>query len=119
MTTILGQHKVLMHGPLRIWAERGLIRIEDSRDNSYKIISVKECALRVKALNDMIKNSMSTHTVFDANQANELMRVIEGYVAVMQNAKEQGMPEDASARRAYVRSRPTSVLISGDTSFDL
>jgi hypothetical protein len=119
MTTILGQSNVLIHGPLRVWAERGLVRIEDSRDNSYKIISVKDCAVRVKALNDMIKNSLSTNTVFDSNAVHEIQRVIDGYVSVMQRAKEQGMPEDASARRDLVRRRPTSILMPGGTDFGL
>lgn len=113
MTIILGQSGVLRHGPLRVWAERGLIRIEDSRDNSYNTISIKECALRVKALNDMIKNSMSTDTVFDPQEATELQRVIDGYIDVIRKAQEQGSPDDASARRDLVRRRPKTIVMPG------
>jgi len=122
---ILGQHKVLKHGPLRIWAERGLIRIEDeraekdpSRYKPYEIISVKQCAERCRALSDMVKNSMSTNDVMSYAAVKELQALLEGYVDVMRQAQEQGMPEDASARREYVRRRPTSVFMPANVNIN-
>jgi uncharacterized protein (DUF2342 family) len=119
MVHIFGQTGVVRHGPLRIWAERGMVRIEDSRDNSYSSLSVKDCALRVKALSDMVKNTLSTDELFSYDEIIELQRVIDGYVSVMQRAREQGMPEDASARRDLARRRPKSIVVPNTVDMDL
>lgn len=123
---ILGQAKVLKHGPLRIWAERGLIRIEDSRAErdpmrykAHETLTVKDCALRTKALSDMIRNSMSTNDLLSYDQCVELQRILDGYVDIMRQAQEQGMPSDASARRDLVRRRPTSVSINTNMDLEL
>lgn len=116
---ILGTNRVVNHGPLKIWAERGLIRVEDSRDGSVKTMSVKDCALRVRALNDMIKNSHSTDDYYSCHEVTELQRVIDGYIEVMKHAQEQGMPSDASARRDLVRRRPTSIVIPDTSDMNL
>jgi hypothetical protein len=122
---ILGQSKVLKHGPLRIWAERGLVRIEDSRaekdPNRYKpheTITVLQCAQRCKALSDMIKNSMSTNEVMSYDDVIELQRILDGYVDIMRQAQEQGMPSDASARRDLVRRRPVSININANMDLE-
>lgn len=123
---ILGQAKVLKHGPLRIWAERGLIRIEDSRAERdperyrpHETITVKQCAERCKALSDMIRNSMSTNDLLSYEECAELQKVLEGYVDIMRQAQEQGMPSDASARRDLVRRRPMSVSVNTNMDLEL
>ena len=116
---LLGTHDVLRHGRLRVWAERGLIRIEDERDNSFTTISVKECAERVDALNDMLKNTSPEERKAHAPTVLELQRVIDGYIDVMRKAQEQGMPEDASARRDLVRRRPKSIVVPNVIDMDL
>lgn len=116
---LLGQAKVVRHGPLRVWAERGLIRIEDERDNSYKIESVEEFALRTKALNDMLLKTPTEDKLLYADQVHELQRIVSGYIDIMNQAKEQGMPEDATARRDLVRRRPKSIVVPNVVDMDL
>lgn len=114
---IIGEnHQVIRHGPLRVWAENGMVRIEDSRDNSYEVISVRECALRANALNDMIKNTMSSNPLYDAHAIVELQRVLEGYTTVMRKAQEQGMPTDKSAIADLKRRRATTVSMAQSRS---
>jgi hypothetical protein len=118
MVYLLGQTDVLRHGPLRIWAERGMIRIEDSRDNSYSTVTIKDFALRVAALNDMIKNSMSTDPYYGYNEIVELQRLIDGYVSIMRKAQEQGAPDNPDAIADRKRRKPLSKQVVLPVSMD-
>jgi hypothetical protein len=111
---VLGGHLVYQFGPLRMWPERGLIHIEDERDNSYEVVSVRTALLRMEALSGMISNSreaMRRKKSMDPAEHDRIQRMLEAMIDVTSVAKEQGMPEDASARRDLVRRRPKSVLM--------
>lgn len=103
-------------GRLKIWAERGLIHIEDKSDNSYDVISVRTALHRLNGISDMLRNSRQhlkeigamTHQEFDRQ-----MRMLEQMVEVCRRAQIQGMPDDPSARRDLVRRRPTTVVVPG------
>ncbi len=63
MTVLIGgQHSVVYFGPRdnpkcqRWWADRGMIHVEDARDNTYDTLSVREFLHRLKAVNDMLGN---------------------------------------------------------------
>lgn len=117
MTTFLGfnEHQVCNFGRLKIWAERGLIHIEDAGDNSYDCVSVRSELRRMDAISEMLRNSREelkrsgamTHQEFDRQ-----MRMLEQMVAVCAQAQVQGMPEDASARRDLVRRLPKTFVVS-------
>ena len=63
MTHIIGSiHDVAMYGNLRAWAENGLVRIEDARDNSYEVITVKEAKARIKAQADILSSAYYDRT---------------------------------------------------------
>lgn len=119
MVHILGQnHGVVIYGPLRIWAERGLIRIEDARDNSYETLDVRECLLRLNGLNEMIGRSKrgghGSRTNSFTKYADEIQNVqemIDQVTDLCWKAREQGMPTDPSAIRDLNRRKPTSVSI--------
>jgi len=110
-------HSMVYHGPLRLWAEDGLVKIEDSRDNSYEALSVKEALLRVQAINDMIGNSSEEGEY--ASEIARLQKFVEQMVELIKRAKEQGMPSDPSARRERIRRRPSSIVVPGSAGMDV
>ena len=104
---------------LRMWAERGLIHVEDSRNNEYKVVSVRVMLQRMRAIQDIIANSRpasrQAHSAdpFDRAWLEENQGMLEAMVEVVRNAQVQGMPSDASARRDLVRRRPKTVVVPG------
>ncbi len=115
MTTIIGlDHNVCVFGNLRMWAERGLIHLEDARDNSYEAIAVRQALHRVKGIHDMLFNSKTQLTGNGGMTAQEYerqMRMVEKMVEVCQQAQVQGMPSDQSAVRDLVRRLPVTVTV--------
>lgn len=114
---VLNEDDVCIFGPLRFWAERGLIHIEDSRDNSYESVSMRTALHRVSAISEMLGNS-SKRELYSEDQFDQANRVrhqqmIERMLRIFEKAKIQGMPSDPSARRDLVRRRPVSVVVPG------
>jgi hypothetical protein len=111
----IGCADITNYGHLKFWAERGLIRIEDTRDGGYQIITVRTFLHRLQALNDMLGNGRADVEGFaDRNMVQELRRVIDEGVALCQKAQEQGMPSDPSACRDLRRRQPKTVCIPKD-----
>lgn len=112
-------NEVVRFRHLRMWAERGLIHIEDSRNSEYKVVSVRVMLQRMKGIQDMITNSKpsqrQTHSndQFDRAWIEENQGMLEAMVEVVKKAQVQGMPSDASARRDLVRRRPKTVVVPG------
>lgn len=102
---------------LRMWAERGLIHIEDSRDNSYNVFAVRTMLHRMRGISDMLGNSserqINSESTLDRNWRTEQLEMLEGMVNVVNKAKEQGMPSDPTACRDLVRRRPKSIVVPG------
>ena len=111
---------VVRFGPLRIWAERGIIHQEDSRDNSYGSMSIRTALHRVSGLSDMLGNSssrqMHSEDQFDRVNRTRIQNMINAMILVIRRAQEQGSPDDAGARRELVRRRPKTVLVPGINS---
>ena len=114
----------MIYGPLRIWAERGQIHMEDGRDNSYDVLSVKDCLERLNGLNEMIgrskkggKGSFKNSFTKYADEIKDVQQMIDKVIDVCQKAREQGMPTDASARRDLRRRQKTQVSIP--TNFNM
>lgn len=111
---LLGGHNVCQFGPLRIWAERGLIHVEDSRDASYSTVSVHTALERMGALSDMIQNSrekMRRTGFMPTAEHDRIVRMLEEMIDVVRLARHQGTPDNPQARRELVRRRPKSVLM--------
>ena len=105
---IAGEHKVARLDQLRIWAERGLIHYEDGKDNSFGTISIRSALHRVQALNDMLGNRSEDADIPRFREYREKMQAfIEAMREVIQRAREQGSPNDPTARPA----RTTQVVI--------
>lgn len=83
---------------LRVWAERGLVHMEDSRDNSYQVMPVKKALQHLNGINTMIGNTVhETHLYRDEVEMHQ--KFIDKCVDVIRQAQEQGMPGDPSAAR--------------------
>lgn len=119
-------HDLVIYGPLRIWAERGLIHIEDARDNSFETISVNDCLLRINGLSEMIGNSRrgggpkskDSFTKY-MDEIEDLQRAIDQLVDTCRKAREQGMPDDPTAQGALKRARPVSVSMPKEYNMPL
>jgi hypothetical protein len=101
-------------GRLKMWAERGLIHIEDMTTGGYQSESVASVLRRMKGISDMLANSRHTLKTSGFMYSDEFeahQKMLEEMTAVCQQAQQQGMPCDASARRELVRRRPKSVCI--------
>jgi hypothetical protein len=99
---------------VRVWAERGLICIEDSEDNSYNALSVKRALERIRGINDMVGNSKGmrdTGIARDNHERTMLQNFVADAVNICQKAREQGMPTDQSASNALKAARSKSVVM--------
>lgn len=112
---------VVKFGHLRMWAERGLIHIEDSRDNSYEVVSVRTALQRMQGIQDMLGNSVRgrkkhSEDTLDNEFYTRNQKMLEEMIVVSQKAREQGMPSDPSAVRDKVRRLPRTVVVPGVNS---
>jgi hypothetical protein len=118
--TILNGTEVVKFEHIRMWAERGIIHIEDTRDNAYKVIGVREALLRMRAISDMIANSRPSqrqkhsHDRFDRKLIDDNQNMLDAMIVVVEKAKEQGMPHDPTARRDLARRRPKTFVVGAD-----
>lgn len=106
---ILGQTSVIELGPLRIWPERGLVCVEDGRDNTFEQLSVRDALLRVKAINDSLQRAKMLNMKEPDRKRNQAF--VEAMITVIKRAREQGSPDDPSAVRDLTRRLPTSVSV--------
>lgn len=80
--------KVKTFRNLKFFAERGLVRIIRETDGEYTVLSVKDFARRIKALNEIAK------TWPDLELRAEMVRAVEELIEVAKTAKAQGSPND-------------------------
>jgi len=106
---------VCKFGNLIIWPERGLIHIEDTRDGRYDVISVRTALERINAISDMLSNSrreLKEYNVMTLQEYDRHLRFVEEMIEICRIAKEQGMPDDPSARRDLLRRRPKIFVLN-------
>jgi len=123
MTLLFGTHNVVFFGPRdnprcqRWWADRGLIHVEDARDNTYESMPVRTFLHRLKAVNDMIGNSKTSLAKEGFAHKDELdrqQRFVEDALELSKIAKEQGEAgtpdaiKDASRRKSLTVVMPDS-----------
>lgn len=120
MAVLLGnQHGVVFFGPrsapnaVRWWAERGQLHWEDSRNNSYGTVSVREFLFRLKAINDMISNGnrKDNENMMHVDEIERHQRFIEESLELVRKAKEQGVPEDPQVRKHKAMERPITMVM--------
>lgn len=106
---LFGQGKVVNYEQLKVWAERGLICIEDARDNSFVQLSVKDALLRIRAINDTLQQAKKIGMKERTRDAQQ--KFVERMLPIIKQAQEQGMPTDASAVRDLNRRRKKQVVV--------
>jgi len=100
--------------PIHFWADKGLVRWEDERDDlsparKRGFMWWQEAAKRVLALSEMVIKS-SEDRRWDTERQ-RLQQFVSDMEAVIRTAKEQGGPLDGDmVRREYKRRRPTTVV---------
>ncbi len=95
---------------LRVWAERGLVHMEDSKDNSYVVLPVRTALEHLGGINKMIGNSIhETHLYRDEVEMHQ--KFIDQCVEVIRRAREQGTPDDPSAVRDLNARRAKSFVM--------
>lgn len=120
MTVLIGNdHGVVFFGPtanpeaVRWWAERGQLHWEDSRDNGYGTVSIREFLLRLQGISDMISNGRRKDNE-GFLQAEEILRhqkFIEEALDLVRKAKEQGDPDDPRVRKEMRQRRPITTVV--------
>jgi len=95
---LAGQHNVAVQFPMwgpggmvRFWAEKGLVKWEDSKDGSYGAMTWRDAAERVLALSAMVFKSHEKGYYCDETRRTQ--RFISEMEHVIRLAKEQGGPE--------------------------
>lgn len=114
-------HDVVQFGTLRFWAERGLIHIEDSADNSYNTVSVRTILTRAKAISDMLGNSTQREQ-YSEDQYDSVVRklnqdMLDSIVVLARKARIQGTPDDPAAVRDLQRRAKRSVIVPSNSSW--
>ena len=115
--SVVSAADVVLFGPLRLWAERGLIHMEDSRDNSYEVVSVRTALMRMKAISELLGNSTSrtknSEDQFDKAFRERNQAMLDSMCEIVRKAQVQGMPSDASASRDLARRAKKSIVVPG------
>jgi hypothetical protein len=77
----------------------------------------------MKAMSDMVKNGLAhlrqnpnDNSYMAMNEIEDLQRFLDKMESIVQQAREQGSPDDESARRDLVRRRPVTVVVPGVNS---
>ncbi len=112
--------RVVNFGKLKMWAERGLIHIEDTATNGYRSESVRTMLHRIKAINDMLarsRESMKRSGFMYADEYERNQRMVEQMTELCRAAMNQGMPEDPQASRDLARRQPRTVVMPANLPF--
>ena len=115
---LLGMKDVANFRKYRWWAERGLIHWEHRDNGNYGTLSVRMCLVRLRALNDMVQNSVkesheSGLKFMYASEITEHQKFIDEVIELCKKAREQGMPDDKSAGRDLKRRRRKVIHVPG------
>ncbi len=120
MTTLLGTHNVANFGPRtapvrdKYWAERGLIHLENTITNEYKLLSLRTFLHRLNAISNMIsraRTELAKSNFAHSDEIKRQMQFVEKATIIAQQAREQGMPTDPDARKEAKRRAPKSVVV--------
>lgn len=103
---------------VRWWADRGQLHWEDSRDNGYGVVSVREFLLRLNGISEMLSNGRKKENegFMHADEVERHMKFIEEALELVRKAKEQGMPQDPQARYHKAMSLPLTVVMPSSLS---
>jgi len=115
---LLGTNNIVNLGPLKYWAERGLIHCEDAtKDGACETITTNVILERIKALNDMIGNTKSkVPGLMHSDEIREHQNFIDDMVQLCRVARDQGSPDNPDAVKDMRRRRPATVVVPSAAS---
>jgi len=98
---------------VRWWAERGQLHWENSQDNSYGVVSVREFLLRLQGISDMLSNGNKKENegFMHADEVERHMRFIEEAIELVRKARDQGIPQDPRVRRHKAMDIPITMVM--------
>lgn len=98
---------------VRWWADRGQLHWEDSRDNGYGVVSVREFLQRLNGISEMLSNGRKTANegFMHMDEVDRHMRFLEEALELVKKAKEQGIPQDPRVRRHKAMDLPVTVVM--------
>lgn len=85
--------------PVRWWAERGRIHWEQIHVDKYGSISIRQCLIRLQAIQDMIKNSRKGRSYMRPDEITIYQNYIDEMLELCKKAKAQGDTEDPRAMK--------------------
>ncbi len=99
---------------ITFYAERGLIKIHDESDGSYKVVSRLDFLLRAQAISDAIRRDEPS------DERSDQIRLLQTMVLVAKAASDQGDPLSRTAVAGMMKAskRPGRILSAG-ASWDL
>lgn len=116
---ILNDSGVVFFGPrsqpkaVRWWADRGQLHWEDSRDNTYGVVSIREFLMRLKAINDMLANGkrVENKNFLHWDEVERQTRFVEQALELVKKAKQQGDPHnpDVLTQQRHERTLPVAM----------
>ena len=104
----------------RYWAERGLIHHEDSETEKYQSMTVKTFLHRVKAIHDMLGNSVTKLEGFaHADEIERQQKFVAEAAELARRAQEQGEPPEVPSgiMRQRVAAWIDPSLVAGGIQF--
>lgn len=76
----------------RYWAERGIIRMEDTATGEYHTFGLREFLQRLNGVSDMIGNSIAKDGFAHADEIKRNQDFVDAAMGLVERAKKQGLP---------------------------
>ncbi len=94
-----------------LWAEEGMVCIEDQRDGDFKVLSRAEAAARAIAFNEEVRY-MNAHP----SDRDEMLRMVVALASCVKEAKTQGDPENPEVRKHKIKAAKKTTMITGPSA---
>lgn len=104
---------VATDGIIKMWAQNGQICLEDSRDNSFNVITIAQAKVRLRALREAsgtIANP-GCEMILSSFGRDRIRRFVEVGEEVVKQAERQGPPGLACTARDVRLAKPTSIYL--------
>lgn len=113
--------RVVVFGPLRVWAENGFVCIEDSRPfqgktGGFKQLHPRDAGKHLVGVSEMLGKKTDKDFIKYSDAWRLHMKFVEECHVVIQRAFDQGVYDDPKASKDKMARRATSVLIPSSTA---
>jgi len=97
---------------IEFWAENGLIYVEDHRDDSFQVVTVRDMLQRAAVLS-VERNRVTASGKVAAEDRKKLQDTIDNMVEACRTAKKQGRPDDPRVIEDLRKQRRKNILLPG------